>query len=106
MYMELTVKDFLFNFQIKHLSVLLAGNLQLICSEENVVLPASVLKHHLLMKFRAGLFCSGNDYIPGMRTIFSIKVLSQMLLIWFGPGSMCNCVASIFPEPARTWVLT
>jgi hypothetical protein len=41
-----------------------------------------------------------------MRTIFSIKVLSQMLLIWFGPGSMCNCVASIVPEPARTWVLT
>jgi hypothetical protein len=38
-----------------------------------------------------------------MRTIFSIKVLSQMLLIRFGPGSMCNCVASIFPEPARTW---
>jgi hypothetical protein len=53
--------------------------------------------------YRAGLFCSGNDYIPGMRTIFSIKVLSQMLLIRFGPGSMCNCVASIFPEPARTW---
>jgi hypothetical protein len=62
--MELTVKVFLFNFQIKHLSVLLAGNLQLICSEENVVLPASVLQHHLLMK----LYIEPDYFVPGTIT--------------------------------------